>query len=350
MYRVMFSLTAISFSLVILLMPLFAEAKTYKDTDAVRVEYQSFNGVSIWGEKGDAIDAHGYIWRPDPSEFSGQRPAIILMPGIGGQDGRDNRMCEMFSKNGILCLGVRVYASRGIPDDMKTSQKHAKASAGSRLFDAYAALNYLVEREQVDKSNIWLGGYSLGGTATTIALNVDISEKFRISDVDFVGYANLYGSCLNFVGSELKPNVVFKHFIGSADGAWNEEACNALQDRFSQAGIASELTLFQGGQFTPIAHMWDWMKQKKYGVWTRKRHGDKWPSNGPEQYSCGPIFDVGKRSLTIGEKIVENGADIEMFNFLVDECGVVQSSLTANHKVTKAVDEALVQAINNLSR
>ena len=76
MYRVMFSLTAISFSLVILLMPLFAEAKTYKDTDAVRVEYQSFNGVSIWGEKGDAIDAHGYIWRPDPSEFSGQRPAI----------------------------------------------------------------------------------------------------------------------------------------------------------------------------------------------------------------------------------------------------------------------------------
>ena len=96
--------------------------------------------------------------------------------------------------------------------------------------------------------------------------------------------------------------------------------------------------------------MWDWMKQKQYGVWTRKKHGAKWPSNTPEQYSCGPIFDVGKRSLAIGEKIVENGADIEMFNFLVDECGVAKSSLTANHKVTKAVDEALVQAINNLSR
>ena len=127
-----------------------AEAKTYIDDPEKQIFFHSFAGRDLWGTEGEKIKAHGYLYLPDQKNNEAKSPLVILISGLGGQRGRDNRMCEALSNAGIACFGVRTYASRDIPHKSKWSKKFAIAGAGSRMYDAYSALAALSNHPSID--------------------------------------------------------------------------------------------------------------------------------------------------------------------------------------------------------
>ena len=84
-----------------------ANKQRFSDKDGEIIEFSSFMGSDLWGAKGKQITAHGILYMPQNASASNPVPLAILISGLGGQRGRDNRMCDMLSKNGIACFGVR---------------------------------------------------------------------------------------------------------------------------------------------------------------------------------------------------------------------------------------------------
>ena len=118
----MSKLLLIPFFYFILLFNTLVSAKTYSDKDGQKIEFQSFFGKNIWGDKGEPITAHGILYLPQQASSVNRVPLAILISGLGGQRGRDNRMCDVLSANGIACFGVRTYASR----ELNILGKHQK--------------------------------------------------------------------------------------------------------------------------------------------------------------------------------------------------------------------------------
>ena len=162
-----------------------ADAKTYIDNPEKQVFFTSFSGHDLWGTEGEKIQAHGYLYLPDQENNEAKSPLVILTSGLGGQRGRDNRMCEALSNAGIACFGVRTYASRDIPHKSKWSKKFAIAGAGSRMHDAYSALAALSNHPSIDSKNVWFVGFSLGGFLAALSLDAKFTERFNGTDKEF---------------------------------------------------------------------------------------------------------------------------------------------------------------------
>ena len=163
--------------LILILKTSYSFSKLYSDKDGKRIEFSSYLGEDLWGKKVKPITSYGILYLPKKASNSSKFPLAILVPGLGGQRGRDNRMCEKLSQNGIACVGVRTYASRDIPHNQKWPVKFSKAGAGSRMHDAYGALSHLSDFNEIDINQSWFIGFSLGGFLAALSLDENFTKK-----------------------------------------------------------------------------------------------------------------------------------------------------------------------------
>ena len=326
-----------------------ADAKTYSDDDALKLEFDSYQGVSMFGDPGQKIKSHGMLWTPDETKYPGPRPAVVIVPGVGGQNGRDQRMCDMFIQNGITCLGLRIYDSRNVKKSLKWSQKFAQAGVGSRLEDAYNALHVLGKMPNVDQDNVWMVGMSVGGFVSAIALSTDVTEPYRIGDDHFAGFVNLYGGCPTYDGDWPQLGSPYMHYIGEADANWNERDCNAFYSKLKDSGVQVTHKLFKGSQFNKVGHLWDWMTDSQTGRgsgrYKLKKNGGTWGQLSIQQYGCGLAFDFDTNVVFANDQVKTQSSDTEIYAFVDQHCGVAKGTTRANHSVMKEVDAAVVEAI-----
>ena len=173
---------------VLILKTSYSFGRLYSDKDGKRIEFSSYLGEDLWGKKVKPITTHGILYLPKKASNSSKFPLAILVPGLGGQRGRDNRMCEKLSQNGIACIGIRTYASRDIPHNQKWPMKFPKAGAGSRMHDAYGALSHLSDFNEIDINQSWFIGFSLGGFLAALSLDENFTKNFKKSNIDFKGF------------------------------------------------------------------------------------------------------------------------------------------------------------------
>jgi dienelactone hydrolase len=328
-----------------------AEAKTYIDDPEKQIFFNSFAGRDLWGTEGEKIKAHGYLYLPDQKNNEAKSPLVILISGLGGQRGRDNRMCEALSDAGIACFGVRTYASRDIPHKSKWSKKFAIAGAGSRMHDAYSALAALSNHPSIDSKNVWFVGFSLGGFLAALSLDAKFTERFSGTDNDFKGYINLYGGCPKSANPELK-NAIYHHFIGVADGNYDADECSDITASLKRRGVDASMTVFEGSQWKKVGHMWDSMDAASgdwygypEGPWKRRRDGNRYPSGGRGYYGCNLLFDFQNQSIKVKNQILTTPSDNEAMKFLNDQCPPKKGVSSSNHKITDQVDRAIIQLV-----
>ena len=339
-------------AIILLAAPLSAFAsRKFSDKDGQRIEFGSFFGVDLWGTQVKPINAHGILYLPDGASSKNKVPLAILISGIGGQRGRDNRMCDMLAENGIVCFGVRTDASRGIKHDAKWSAKFKIAGAGSRLHDAYGALEHLKTHEAVDPKRIWHIGFSLGGFNSAMGLDSVMTSTFQLSEDDFVGFINLYGFCALTTTAKLK-NVSYHGFIGSGDGNYHKEECEAFINSIKERGVDASFTVFEGSQFKKIGHAWDSMSAisggwhgKPEGPWKLNRDGKSTGSQGIGLHECDFKVDPSQKSLNAASDSISTPNDVEGWDFALKNCPKRKGVTTYNHKVMKQVDSAIVDII-----
>ena len=349
----MSKLLLILFFYFILLFNTSVSAKTYSDKDGQIIEFQSFFGKNIWGDKGKPITAHGILYLPQQASSVNKVPLSILISGLGGQRGRDNRMCDVLSANGIACFGVRTYASRGIEHTWKTSKKFEVAGVGSRLHDLYGALEVLRKLDEIDSSNIWQIGFSLGGGVSALAIDKKITKPFQRSKHDFKGFISLYGNVLTTSSKELKQTSYYL-FLGNADAAYHDKEVPRFLSSIRQRGVKAGFKLFKGSQFNKIGHLWDNMKAttngwhgKPEGPWKIHQDGKLYSNIGISVYGCGLMINPDNRTILASNSSISNPSDNEAWNFVISKCGKRKSTNVNKHKITKEVDKMIIEIIKN---
>ena len=122
---------------------------------------------------GPDVELSGILFEPaSPARRGERRPAAVLMHGCSGMFASSGRLparnrdwAERFAGRGFVALNVDSFTPRGIRSvcEIKVSERPAQPWE-TRVADAYAALDWLVRRADVDPKNVLAVGWSHGGS------------------------------------------------------------------------------------------------------------------------------------------------------------------------------------------
>jgi dienelactone hydrolase len=90
---------------------------------------------------------------PTGEEAKGQVPAVVILHGSGGIDGRGEFHAKPLNAAGIATLEVFMFTSGNRP----------RGGSRSNFTHMYGALNYLANRHDIDPQRIGVMGFSWGG-------------------------------------------------------------------------------------------------------------------------------------------------------------------------------------------
>lgn len=107
-------------------------------------------------------------------------PAVLILHGSGGIDGRGSFHASALNKAGFLTLEIFMF-----PPGVRNKEGHE-----STLTHAYGALKYLAARPDVDASRIAAMGFSWGGNMTLKLASEKIRKAFE-ADVGATRFAAL---------------------------------------------------------------------------------------------------------------------------------------------------------------
>ncbi len=297
------------------------KSSVYKDRDGVKIEFPSVYGNNLFGDIGKPISSHGILWMPKNVKNDQKVPLLVVMPGMGGQKGKDAKMCSTISAAGIACFGTRPYPSRGIDESLSAPVKLMQAGFASRLADAYGALEALSDIPVIDIENAWLVGRSAGGSSAGLATVKEITAPFQRSEKDFKGFFAMYGPCLPAVNGTHK-NVVFKAFWSELDWVYHEKACASMIENMNRSGVNASSHFFKG----KVGHEWDhvWYDKKRGGWRDHKPKTKTWPdSGGPNYGECDPKYDIAKGKIIFADnREATSFSGVTGWDMAVEVCGV----------------------------
>ena len=136
---------------------------------------------------------------------TGRVPAVVILHGTGGVDGRGEQYARALLAQGIATLEIDMWAARGISTQNAQARRPLVVLA---MPDAYGALRFLASHPRIDQNRIGVMGMSFGANQALFASTTRVREFFGSAGVDFRAALSLYPVCWSFV--EGGPNV---HFV-----------------------------------------------------------------------------------------------------------------------------------------
>ncbi len=209
----------------------------------------------------------GYIFKPQ-GPHAARMPAVVMMHGRAGAyssaaDGdysartlsrRHQKWGHLWAQQGYLAILVDGFGPRGYPQGFPRfsyfSRPETLNEVTVRPLDAYGALAWLRERNDVIPDRIALQGWSNGGSAA-LATMASVSAPGVASLAPATGFRGalvFYPACGlkgQFDGG-LIPYAPVRVFQGSADEEVSPHYCGELIDRSRARGGDIEITFYPG--------------------------------------------------------------------------------------------------------
>lgn len=122
-----------------------------------------------------------------PNAASSPVPAVVVLHGSAGIDGRGAYYIEELNKNGIATLEVFMFSGGNRP----------QAGTKATFTHAFGALRYLAGRLDIDPQSIGVMGFSFGGIVAIKTASKSLSEAFMSDarDLRFAAHAPFYPLC-----------------------------------------------------------------------------------------------------------------------------------------------------------
>ena len=197
---------------------------------------------------GPGLDLTGYLHLP---EGKGPFPAIVLLHGCGGMtDGRGAPIrsyafwAERFRQRGFVALLVDSFGPRGEREICTQAIRRISESV-DRPKDAYAALQWLASRDDVDPKRIHLMGWSNGGSTVLHALKPDAPGK-AADGPGFRSAVAFYPGCRVLTRRGYQPDVPLLIQAGGADDWTPSDYCERLAQDASRNGAPVEIDIYPG--------------------------------------------------------------------------------------------------------
>jgi len=206
-----------------------------------------------------------YLARPDEP---GRHPAVIEMHGCGGFGPLDVVVADVLKSFGYVALAL---ASLG--DDVACNSPDGGLA---EAFDAYAALDWLVQQSYVDPDRVGLIGFSMGGGAALDAVTSGVIEskkphRFRTA----IAY---YPWCKNRDGSTTVPTLIL---IGDQDDWTSASWCQQMVADPDRKGSPIDLVVYPGAWHSfnypgpprqYLGHHIEYDPTATADAWSRVRH------------------------------------------------------------------------------
>ena len=196
--------------------------------------------VLFKNEKDNVVLAGTLTFPKEGSNF----PAVVMITGSGGQDRNEELLghkpflviSDFLTRNGIAVLR---FDDRGIA---QSTGDHSKATSEDFANDVLAAVQFLKERKEIDKTKIGLIGHSEGGMIAPLAAiqSDDVSFIILMAGPGIPGDSILYlqGALIQRAEGESEEKIkksvelqrsIFKMVINSTD---DEKLNKDLRDKF----------------------------------------------------------------------------------------------------------------------
>jgi dienelactone hydrolase len=159
---------------------------------------------------------------------AGPSPAVVLLHGCNGNWQRlDQRWGKRVASWGYVTLTVDSFGPRGLNNTC------GGGAPVDLAFDAYRALNFLVQQLFVDPARVAALGFSQGGWLALTSVERGAVE--RISQNKFHAAVAFYPPCLGFKGNMTVPTLVL---IGELDDWTPAGECRNMVDGRDDWGIS----------------------------------------------------------------------------------------------------------------
>jgi dienelactone hydrolase len=157
-----------------------------------------------------------------PANVTGSPPFVVLLHGCGGLDALTQKwlhhVADMLNTEGIGVLILDSFSTRGVEKTCGWPDLHW---GRRRADDAYSALDYLVEHKLAKPDEIYIMGYSNGGTTTLVA----ITREERDHPRQFAGAFALAPSCFSDTVRDGQYLVPLVAFLADQDNANDPTLC-----------------------------------------------------------------------------------------------------------------------------
>jgi dienelactone hydrolase len=177
----------------------------------------------------------GYLREPDGA---GRWPAVVLLHACNGNWRQlDQRWGKRIASWGYVTLTVDSFGPRGLTNTCTSGAPVDLA------FDAYRALNFLVQHPSVDPARIAVLGFSQGGWLTLTSVEHGIVEQSAAHK--FRAAVAFYPPCLDFKDDMTVPTLIL---TGELDDWTPAVECRSMVEGRDDYGISR-----QKGNGVPIS-------------------------------------------------------------------------------------------------
>lgn len=135
-------------------------------------------------------------------------PAVVIAHNSAGVDSTGGWYVNGLNRLGIATLEFDMWSPRGLIGGASDRPQTVQET----MPDAYAALNFLASKPEIDASNIGIIGFSWGGVVALLSATPQYDSLMRIGEHKFAAHIAHYPVCwaYNFL-----PGFEFSQLIGS---------------------------------------------------------------------------------------------------------------------------------------
>jgi dienelactone hydrolase len=179
-------------------------------------------------------------------------PAVLILHGSGGVDGRGEYHAEALHRQGIATLEIDMWGPRGLKGGPQGRPKRLRETYP----DVFGALLFLAQRPEIDAQRIGIMGFSWGGGLALATASPALVAEFTAGKARFAAHAPFYPVCWSFLRSAADFTMTgapVRIFVGDRDDYDAPDACQQLVDKLPPAS-KSVVTLTV---YPDAYHGWD---------------------------------------------------------------------------------------------
>lgn len=139
----------------------------------------------------------------------GRFPAVVILHGSGGVDGRGEQYARAFAAAGIASLEVDMWTARGVANRDGIARRPTLIHA---MPDAYGALRFLATHPRISADRVGAMGMSFGANLSVIVASDQVGKHYAQGGPDFRAVMPLYPVCWAFEPGERGAHLVDSAF------------------------------------------------------------------------------------------------------------------------------------------
>jgi dienelactone hydrolase len=206
----------------------------------------------IGGDDEGTTQALATLYLPEAKVRTGPLPAVVMLHGASGViDLREGVYGRQLAAMGVAALVVDSFgARREFGTDF--ADRILNITETMLLADAYAALEYLVGRGDIDPARVVLVGFSYGGMASIYGAYAQAAELLAPTGSRFAAHVAFYAPCIARFEEVRTTGAPVLMLYGGRDDIVEEARCAEIVEDLRRGGSAVETVVYP-----EAVHQWD---------------------------------------------------------------------------------------------